>query len=144
MTHLFRLVNTLKLKGDWVEVKFVLISSYYASEGRLLVDGTRKGSDTNHEEWLITQQDRLNLKGQYPHWRGNLLYVGCLVEVTQDFDIISQGIQVVDETDSYQVRPKAIHSTNQGKYFYKLKSKRVYLTDEEVKELHKYLRKLKV
>lgn len=67
-------------------------------------------------------------------------HLNALIETTKDFDVYSNEIQFVDDTDSVQIRPKGIHSNSKG-YFYKLKSQRVYLSDYEVSEMFEFIKK---
>ena len=64
--------------------------------------------------------------------------VGVLVEVTQDFIPNTEELLILDTTNSFQVRPKAIYVGPKG-YYYKAENNRVYLSDEQVKTLKSFI-----
>ena len=69
--------------------------------------------------------------------------VGVLIEVVKDFDPYSDEIQIVRNTDSFQVRPKAIFANKKNDYYWMYEGKRVYLSENEVEELDRFLVKVR-
>lgn len=69
--------------------------------------------------------------------------VGVLIEVVKDFDPYSDEVQIVISIDSFQIRPKAIFVNKKNDYYWMHEGKRVYLSENEVKELDRFLVKVR-
>lgn len=67
--------------------------------------------------------------------------VAILVNVTENFEL-NNVVEIIDDTDSFQIRPKAIHMNSKG-YYYKLNSSPVYLTDDQIKDMEVYISRAK-
>ena len=91
------------------EMKFIILKSYYASEDRIILkENFKTGS---------------SLKATL----GYLLKIGTFNE-NDDILVLSEN------TDSIQIRPKAIYKNNKG-YYIKYNNKRVYLKNTETIEM---------
>ena len=71
--------------------------------------------------------------------------LSVLTVVTEDFNLEDKIDKILDEKDSYQIRPKALYKSKRG-YFYKDEIGRRYLSNQEIidlkmenEELGKYL-----
>ena len=71
--------------------------------------------------------------------------LSVLTVVTEDFNLDEKIDKILDEKDSYQIRPKALYKSKRG-IFYKDEIGRRYLSKQEIiylkidnKELGKYL-----
>lgn len=72
-------------------------------------------------------------------WK-NTISLGYLLRIA-DFDE-NYEFNIIDDTESVQLRPKAIYKTNKG-YYKKLDNKRIYFNEEEVKEIEEAIIKYK-
>ena len=70
----------------------------------------------------------------------NTISLGYLLRIA-DFDE-NYEFNIIDDTESVQLRPKAIYKTNKG-YYKKLDNKRVYFNEDEVKEIEEAIAKYK-
>lgn len=95
----------------------------YTSKDRFLI--------VEREEKYYRNDDNLRL----------VRYFCCaLIEVTRDWKEDDE-FPIVSDTDSIQIRPKAIFKSSKG-YYYK-SNKTVYLTGDEVKEMETFIKKYK-
>ena len=86
---------------------------------------------------FVVLRDYLKAKNRltFNKFRGT---VGVLIEVTKDFLPNSNELLILNTTNSYQVRPKAIYVGPKG-YYYKAENDRVYLSDEQVITLKSFI-----
>lgn len=64
------------------------------------------------------------------------LFACVLVNTTRDFDPFSNETQIVDDTSSYQFRPKTLYKSSKGVYYKHTTTKKaVYLTPNQEAEL---------
>jgi hypothetical protein len=105
----------------------------------------RSISYTNEDRVLILErtEDYFNNGNTYP-----VKYLPCvLIEVTRDWNN-NDEFPIVSDTDSIQIRPKAIFKSSKG-YYYKnpgsrtKSGKTIYLTDAEVSEMEEFIKRFK-
>jgi hypothetical protein len=102
-------------------------------------------SYTNDDRVLIFERNEDYFNNGYTRL---VKYLVCaLIEVTRDWNDDDE-LPIVSDTDSIQIRPKAIFKSSKG-YYYKNSSgrgksaKTVYLTDSEVNEMKEFIKKFK-
>lgn len=96
-------------------------------------------SYTNDDRVLILQREEKYFRNSDK--LTSVKYLCCaLIEVTRDWKDDDE-FPVVSDTDSIQIRPKAIFKSSKG-YYYK-SGKTIYLTGDEVKEMETFIKKYK-
>lgn len=90
------------------EMKFIILKSYYASEDRVIL------------------KEKFKTGSSLKATLGYLLKMGT-------FNENDEVLVLSEDTDSVQIRPKAIYKNNKG-YYIKQDNKRVYLTNTEIIE----------
>ena len=106
-------------------IKLVEVYSHYTQEDRIVTKRVKKYNGLNLEVDVC---------------------LAVLVVVTQDFDPNNKINRILEDTCSFQIRPKALYKSKKG-IFYKDGKERRYLTNQELidlmienKELGSYLR----
>lgn len=124
---------------------FIVMRSSYTGDERLVTNGMRR-CDMTDQDIEVYHKKKAIVDKRAESWSRNLIYyIGSLVTVTKDFELNpanSAAIQIVEETDSIQIRPKAIYLSKKGTYYYRMSNKRVYLTDKETDELKGFINQL--
>lgn len=109
------------MKGGKMVGRVIVLKGYLPDKNRLHVYGCAIKD--------LDEEDKQN------HRIKNLT-VGLLMETRNDFRYEQQLIH--GESDSYQVRPKALFKSNKG-LFYKEDNKRVYISEEREQEVYKHI-----
>ena len=112
-------------------MKFVMIKEYdYNVSKDKVIIGEIKESDIGYYENGESYKSTLNHKVSIAY----LLNIG-------DFDLNNE-FNIILNTYSIQIRPKAIYKNNKG-YYKKVDNKRIYFNNEETIEIEKAIEKFK-
>ena len=112
-------------------MKFVMIKEYdYNVSKDKVIIGEIKENDIGYYENGESYESTLNHKVSIAY----LLNIG-------DFDLNNE-FNIILNTYSIQIRPKAIYKNNKG-YYKKVDNKRIYFNNEETIEIEKAIEKFK-
>lgn len=138
-------------------MKFIIIKSYSNSHVDRLVVNKLSTTGKRYIEVIRELKSKYNetdMSSKYlsretlnamSDTEKSVLYhtLGILLVTTEDFDPEAEII-ITSEVASYQIRPKALYSTEDGKVYYNHKVsgtvQRVFLTEQEMLELEKYIK----
>lgn len=113
-----------------------VVDIHYICQMKFAIERTISYTHKDRVKILTADEDYFN---QGNNWAVKYMAV-ALIKVTSDFDL-EKKFNIIGDTDSVQYRPKGIFKNSKG-YFIKNK-KTVYLTDDEVADLLKYITKAK-